>query len=470
MPLPVSDRSSVGAVPRGSGVLLGLTLMVIGLALYRSPYAAVLGRWSRAYALLLGVAALGTVASGLLVMGRGAKAGGRRRWVDADLWLDLAVLSYGAGYLIGAVIDPSSASRALDLNLTGSIIAPAVVLEWVATGCLLVAGICLIPRLPPRARNFATSVAAVGVTVLLLEGAARALALVDPVIQGFPTNRTKIWNARYFKLNQAGFRDREHALLAAPGVRRLLIVGDSYASGEGLADPDDRFGQRLANALSSRTGSAWEPIFAAQPNTHTLHHIEFLGQALPLRPDLVILLYVFNDIDYLRQVTYRSALTEHPQGLADRLYPLRILLVNSFAFQELFARYRQLPFVLEAQERSDPYTDAASVNRHLQDLGTFVAAARKAGAAVVILPFDVSVAVSDHYRERYRRFVAQLAAAGLPVWPAAEVFEGHSFDSLTVGQLDRHPSAFANALLADAILPQALELVGTRTNTRSASP
>jgi hypothetical protein len=337
-----------------------------------------------------------------------------------------------------------------------------VVLEWVALAGLLASLLCLVPKLPRRLFNPAALIAALAVVGLGLEGLARGAAIVDPEVQGFPTNRSRMWRRRYVRQNAAGFRDVEHALEVAPGVRRLLIVGDSYAAGSGIERPGDRFGSRLADALAEATGTAWEPIFAARSDTHTLDHLRFLSHGLRFRPDLVVLLYVFNDIDYLHPLTRRTVLTEHPRNIGQRLHPVRVLFTNSFAFQELYARLRHLTFASHGapEAGNHPYADSTVLLRHLTDLRAFGTSARAAGSAAVIVPFDVSVAASQPARVRYRRFVAAAEAAGVPVWPADQVFRELPFETLTVGSLDLHPNELANDLLARAFLPRALEVVG----------
>ena len=84
---------------------------------------------------------------------------------------------------------------------------------------------------------------------------------------------------------------------------------------------------------------------------------ERLDAAAAGRPDAVVLLYVFNDIDYLRPATPRTGWgTLHPAG---------ILFRNSYLFQEIYLRVRASGLVGNPRP-PDPYFDAAVLARHIE--------------------------------------------------------------------------------------------------------
>ncbi len=441
----------------GIGPLLGAASLTTSLAFHRSESGVVLGRWSPFVTAILAGFAVVTLWLGIRTFRRGGDGRhGTWHWARPRVWLELAAVTYGAGYLAGAIADPGDAGHLLDLNITGSRVPVEILFGWLAAGFLLVAALTLLPRLPATWRNPALLITSVLVAVLALEGVARGVALFNPQVQGFPTYRARLWVRRFFHLNAAGFRDRDHARVAASRVHRLLIVGDSFGAGYGMDNPDDRFGNRLGDLLSRETGSAWEVIHCAKPDTNTLQHLQFLKECLRFDPELVILLYVFNDINYL--IPQRSAsLASHSDTPLERLQPIRVLFLNSFAFEELYVRARPLAYAREGLPREvNAYRDSSLLSRHLADVGRFVQTARNAGARIGIVPFSILLTVSEPDRERYGLFVAAARRAGLPVWRADSVFSGMSFESLRVAPLDAHPNARANSLLASAVLGRAL--------------
>lgn len=440
----------------GLGAVLGSALLTLGLGLHHSETATVLGRWSLIYAGSLGAAILLTVLLAIRTYRFRGDSAQSRRSQQSGFWVDLAVLAYGASYLIAAAQDRTTASRLLDLNLTGSEFPVPIVLEWFALAFLLIAVVALIPTLPSPWMNPAVMLGTLGIALLAIEGWARGAAIVNPEVQGFPTHRTRMWMRRYHHLNSAGFRDREHPRDPVPGTRRLLVIGDSFAAGFGLSNPDDRVGSQLAASLSGISGSRWESVHCAKPDSHTLQHIEFLKQCLTYRPNLVILLYVFNDMNYLREGRdgRGSLLAGHPGGIVNRLHPIRLLFVNFFAVQEVYVRTRQWQSVKDVSAEVEVYHDSAKLEQHLDDLMEFVRTGREATSRVVIVPFSIWVATSEFERERYRRFAVAATRRSLPVWSVDSVFIGRPFPDLVVGPLDTHPNEFANSLLAQAILPR----------------
>jgi hypothetical protein len=286
--------------------------------------------------------------------------------------------------------------------------------------------------------------------VILLEGVARITAFMAPAPQGFPTYRSKIWGRRHVQLNRAGFRDVEPPATTADGTRRIAVIGDSYAFGWGIPDINDRVGERLARRLTDQTGERWRSINASEGDRNTLTEFPFMEYVLQFHPDVLILLYVFNDIDYLRRVTPRGPLTD-PGSMLGRLHPLRLLFLNSYLVQEIYIRLRHLPF-FTGQTVDDPYRDPELVARHVADVERLMGEAR--GVPVPLLvPFDIAPATDPALRDRYDHFVCRLLAANLPVVSVRDAFLGHELGQLTVNPFDAHPNGLANQLLADQLAP-----------------
>ena len=443
-------------MPQGGYAVIGFGCVVASLATYVSAEnRPAFGRWSYPFFATL-LAATGLWAWSVVAVWHERRKGPMqevgRTW--SGVTLDLAALAWGLGYLISSVDQPANAASLLDFNLVGSVAPAAVLLGWLAMA-LATAGIVGVVRHRISPTWINPFVATVSVCCVLLagEGVARIKAIAAPETQGFPTYSGELWARRDVRLNRAGFRDIEHSLHKPQWVRRVLIIGDSFAFGWGIPQVTDRLGEQVVLRLTRHTGDPWETLNASTGDTHTLHHIEFARRMLPYDPDVVILLYVFNDIDYLRPVTARDSLAEAPRGWWGRVQPLRVLFKNSYLVQEIYVRLRlvRLRARSNSGDAADPYSDTTAVRKHLADLTRFVTLSRSRGAIVAIVPFDIGVAQEPRLQERYRTFVERAHRAGLPVWSLAGVFEGREFRSLTVNRLDGHPNTFANELVAEAI-------------------
>ena len=387
--------------------------------------------------------------------------------------VDLAILIWGSGYLVDALDASDNGGRILDLNLFGAVTPSTAFADYLVLFLLLsVATSLLLENRHHRWIRGCLMVIPLLWLLLLGEGIARLVAIVVPTPAGFGTHSTTLWMRRYVHLNRFGWRDREHELVRDTSVGRVVVVGDSFGFGWGLERIDDRFGEQLVRRLADKSQLRWEVLTASRPDTHTLHHIQFLETMLPYQPDVVILLYVFNDIDYLHPVTPRTGQSEAPKSLLARLNPVRVLYLNSFLFQDIYVRMR-LAFLNfgfqdgKSLSNADPYDDLTTVETHLQDLSRFISMAREAGSAVLVVPFEIGVQANTDVRRRYERFVNLATHRGIRVASVEGAFSGYGFDELTLNKLDRHPNALAHRLLAEAVDGQVLQALRDTASTRT---
>jgi GDSL-like Lipase/Acylhydrolase family len=441
------------------GRTIGLALFFLASLAYRSQNPAVLGIWSWPYLIIVSTA-------GALLFASVMHSWTCRRHVQLrredpslqSVCVDLAILLWGSGYVFNGFEAARNWGQIADLNFFGSSNPPAVLLFWGAmlTALLSLAGTVVFLG---RTSRVGSGMVAIWVTVMVLlvaEGGLRLWAVLAPQPQGYPTYTTALWSRKFASLNQLGFRDAEHTALKSPDVKRLLIVGDSLAFGWGITNTDDRFGEQLAAHLRKQTATNWEVLNASLGDTDTLTHIQYLQTMQRYQPDVILLLYAFNDIDYVMPVTPREGPSEPMTGLRDRLSPVRLLFTNCFLFQEVYVRLRMLAYqassASEGQAYEDPYHDNAILDRHLQDVSRLVSLASRTGAIVAIVPFDIKIAASPPHRRRYEHFVQAAMAQGLPVWSAGpEVFARYAYKDLIVNKLDSHPNALAHQLLASCI-------------------
>lgn len=96
------------------------------------------------------------------------------------------------------------------------------------------------------------------------------------------------------KYNKAGFRDADHLVAKAPGIKRVVVVGDSVTEA-GDVEWQSVFSARLQAGL----GSPYEVITLAMGGLNTPQEIHLLEkEGLAYKPDLVILNFVLNDTDF----------------------------------------------------------------------------------------------------------------------------------------------------------------------------
>ena len=104
----------------------------------------------------------------------------------------------------------------------------------------------------------------------------------------------KNWHDRYWQnTNSHGYRDREWTAGDFAGKTSVMLLGDSFTAGWGVNDPEDRFGDVLADLLGEEYAVANLGLPGGTPPRELK-----LAREHPLQePDIIIYQYYLNDID-----------------------------------------------------------------------------------------------------------------------------------------------------------------------------
>jgi lysophospholipase L1-like esterase len=98
--------------------------------------------------------------------------------------------------------------------------------------------------------------------------------------------------------NSQGLRDREYSFEKPAGVLRIVMLGDSFTEGWGVAE-QDTFSNRVEH-LYAEHGIKAEVINTGVGNWNTIQEVEFfLTDAYRYHPDIIVLNFVFNDAEPL---------------------------------------------------------------------------------------------------------------------------------------------------------------------------
>ena len=441
----------------GEGIAAGSFALLIALIPYRSAEPQLLGRWSYLFAILLGAVVLVFLLAlrELRKPPEGPIDGATRRSSGRIVarCLDFGAAMWGAGYLVGTLFDPASRGRLLSLDLFGSGVPAASLLEW-GGGVVVAAGLAVVLWSALARRSVALALLVVTPLALLAggEGFARWTAAYRPRPTEVTTATDARWTDRYVRLNADGFRDGSHALTTPARTSRVLVVGGTDAFGAGIEDLRDRFTEQVASRLAPSTDRLWEPIVAAQRGATTPDQLRALASALRYDPEVVLIQYAFEDASYLVPSTKARSPLEGSAGWRDRLDPGYLLFRNSVLFQEVYLRVE--PWIREHTRTTppaDPYTTPALLEAHLGDLRELVTAATDTGRVVAIIPVDVEIGADPARRTRYRAFVASADSAGLPVWSVEQALRDQSAGALIIAPTFRHPNATANGSMAELV-------------------
>lgn len=253
---------------------------------------------------------------------------------------------------------------------------------------------------------------------------------------GFNLTRAgRDWFARHWTpVNSLGYRDGEVAA-PGPGQKSLVVLGDSFAAGHGIARAGDRFSDVAARLL----GPGWRVYNVAKIGWDTRDETQALKN-FPVKPDVVVLSYYLNDIfpaanDARFPLRFSvnlptglmKALTEH-SALADFLY-WRLARGGNLAggagsFWDCL---------------KGAYADPAVWAIHARELDDLAAYCRDHGVKLVAVVFPMLQAPEES-APLTGKVARELRDQGAVVMDLSPVFTGRPARELVVNSLDAHPN------------------------------
>jgi hypothetical protein len=320
-------------------------------------------------------------------------------------------------------------------------------------GCSLLLNVVLVFRYAwireSRARSLLVNLSVLGFTLFFV------LWLLDLFFFYFVvrsdsftlTLAAKRWSARYWATNSLGYRDVEHTDDQFTGRRVLFVVGDSFAAGQGLADPETRF----SNILQRELGDAWLVVNIAKNGWSTPEELGAIV-SYPHRPDVLILQYYLNDILRAGSRHGRNVppLYEAPPRL------LQPLVKNSHCFNYLYWRVYRFRNVVELRKVAwghlqDCFGDPDVWQTHERELLDVVDHARGIDAALIAVVFP-DLAQVEASRPLTAKVVELLRRSGVATIDMTQRLAGRDRRDLIVNSMDGHPSEAVNREVADLLL------------------
>lgn len=260
------------------------------------------------------------------------------------------------------------------------------------------------------------------------------------------------WYDRYWQENSLGYRDVEWTPDLLEGKTKVMVVGDSFVAGSGIANPEDRFSNQLGRLL----GNNYAVLNVGSPGWDTIDQVEAIIK-YPHKPDILILSYYINDIEgtaYARG-EHRPQIRQDPPGW---LWPL---IQNSYALNFLYWRLIRLG----PQEWADIYWNdwlkRISNNpeirwQHHQELLTIAQGAASEQIPFVVVVFPNLAAVEES------GFITQpvinlFQEHNVPVLDVATILAGRDPATTMVNAIDSHPNEAINLEVAQHLYQMLIE-------------
>jgi len=248
----------------------------------------------------------------------------------------------------------------------------------------------------------------------------------DTVYQGVP-----------FRTNELGLRD-DPVPLPADGELRILVLGDSVTVGWGV-HAEDRFSERLEKMLSDRLERPVHVINSGVSGYNTEQELIFLRRHIDtMRPDLVIVVYVENDVEpkALDFVDMQNRWKNPPDANASLLRWSWFYRLIYYMAPDLTAT-SAAPAAGEAWRQSmDSLVEMQALTRqHQAEFVTYL---------FRMLPDDLTDAL-------YTDIARVAAASKFRFVDTLPWFERARFRAMTNSFVDTHPNAEGNRVIAEGI-------------------
>ncbi len=253
------------------------------------------------------------------------------------------------------------------------------------------------------------------------------------------------------QLNSDGMRDDSFDRPRGAGEHRVLVIGDSFAFGFGIAERERTIPAVLEADLAAH--GPFDVFNAGIPGADTWRELEaFRALRTRVDPDLVLIAWYVNDTEsddekraYKRQhrlVPLLSAILLRSSAAWRRFEPLAIATLERLGLESTYVDHLK---TLYGVPDGGPWSQREAFVHLLVE-----ASANGPRAAVVLFPLIEDLV---HYpMEEVHALVKQACAdGGVPCLDLLELFRGESAAALQAGPLDHHLNEVAAARAAHAI-------------------
>jgi lysophospholipase L1-like esterase len=268
------------------------------------------------------------------------------------------------------------------------------------------------------------------------------------------------------RYNSLRFRDAEFGP-RRPGLRRVMVLGDSFTEGQGVKEPDTCV-RVLEARLNAGGTQRWEVLNCGRRGADFPVLFEIFEQILSYEPDVVVYGMVLNDADQSKEFharqTYvndlildRGRTTGEGRPLPDMgRFESRLLgfvrdrLETSRTSRETTRWYLDMYGEpnREGWTRTQGYL--REMNRRLRERGGRL--------LVASWPLIVNLEGEDPFAAATETVSRFCVAAGIPWHDLRPALRGHATPSLWVHPVDMHPNELAQRLAAESLAPVVRDL------------
>ncbi len=261
------------------------------------------------------------------------------------------------------------------------------------------------------------------------------------------------WFDRHVAWNNKGFRDEDFTLQKEKGIKRIVVLGDSFAFGHGVKKEDSVFSSLLEKKLN-RKQSVFQVYNFSRLGWDTIEEVDYLeNEIVDYSPDLLILSYYLNDIASAAEI-YSSFDTFKAFEIPNKF--LAFFVGHSYAINFFYYRFvgatnsslKQLNSLLV-----EAYKDSNVWERQKTYFLKIIEISREKDfpLLVIIFPFMNKVGEDYPYDFIHQQLKEFLEKEKIPVIDLLEDFSAYKAKDLAVNSFDPHPNKKAHEITAQRI-------------------
>ena len=297
-------------------------------------------------------------------------------------------------------------------------------------------------ELHPFYRNLAVAIFGITFLLIILEG---VFMFHQGTHRFNGTLGSRAWFLNHWELNAEGYRDAGYDSTRT-AKRKILVIGDSFVAGHGVADRKDRFTDQLEAMIPENEYSVYNlGVGGSDTRDENKRLREF-----PFKPDILIFSWYPNDIEQdgeLGGLTLQHARSYHDLPGIARYFARR-----SYLWNYIYWRY---PHPDELSDYFGYIKQCFAFLKvryaHLQEIDRLVAYGDSLHVpmAAVVFPFlenaEGSQFATDPIEERF-------SAHGVPTLSVRDMLLGKPAIDYIVNQNDPHPNEKLHKMVADSLL------------------
>lgn len=271
------------------------------------------------------------------------------------------------------------------------------------------------------------------------------------------TNVSRRWFQRHVTLNPEGFRDTQRFLRTPPaGRQRIVFLGDSFTFGQGVANPADRFSDRVGAALERAQPGRFTVSNLGVLGSGTKQTVALLKNALAAEYHLDYVVYVIcpNDIeDFYDDRTGEEALLLTPTPHFFLIHDTYFFnLIYHHSRQYLRPRLRNYHTFLQDLYRGEEWQQ---MQVKLDELRR-ICAENQIDLRIAIFPYVETVGPQYSFRDAHRQIMEYCRERNIPAVDLEAALAARAAEGLVANRFDIHPNALAHQLAAESMLAELL--------------